>query len=83
MLTIKVVGSGCPTCEKLMQLCREVVEEQGVEARLEKVTDIEQFIELGVYLTPGLIVNDKLVSSGKLPVKATLARWLQDAAQAE
>ncbi|HOX86677.1 MAG TPA: thioredoxin family protein [bacterium] len=52
-------------------------------AQLQKITDIEQFLELGVFMTPGLIINDKLVASGKLPTMETLTRWLENAAAQE
>lgn len=81
MLHIKVIGPGCTNCQKLAQLCQEVVVENELEGYVEKVTDINKFVELGVLLTPGLIVNDKLLSSGKIPTKSTLAHWLSDAAK--
>lgn len=80
MLHIKVVGPGCSNCEKLVKLCQEVIVENEIEGHVEKVTDMNQFAELGVVLTPGLIVNNKLLSSGKIPTKSTLTHWLNDAA---
>ncbi|MEJ2633878.1 MAG: thioredoxin family protein [Calditrichia bacterium] len=79
MLNIKVVGSGCPNCQKLEALCREVVSENNIEAEIEKVTDFNKFAELGIFITPGLLINDKVVSSGKIPVKNTLLHWLTNA----
>lgn len=78
MLNIKVVGKGCPNCEKLAALCKEAAEEQNLEYQIEKITDINEFPKLGVYMTPGLIVNDKLLSIGKIPTKHTLAHWLKE-----
>jgi small redox-active disulfide protein 2 len=78
MLSIKVVGSGCPNCQKLEALCNEVTTEQNLNANIEKVTDVNDFPELGVFLTPGLIVNDKVLSQGKIPTKSTLEHWLKD-----
>lgn len=78
MLHIKVVGSGCPNCQKLAALCEEVVDENNLDAEIEKVTDLNKFAELGVFMTPGLVVNDEVVSSGKIPTKTTLAKWLQE-----
>ena len=78
MLNIKVVGSGCPNCQKLAALCEEVIEENDLDAEIEKVTDLDKFAELGVFMTPGLVVNDEVVSSGKIPTKSTLAKWLQE-----
>jgi len=76
MLNIKVVGSGCPNCQKLEALCNEVVSEKGFEANIEKVTDVNDFEDLDVFITPGLIVNDKVLSQGKIPTKSTLEHWL-------
>jgi small redox-active disulfide protein 2 len=81
MLNIKVVGGGCANCKKLAEMCQEVVKEQGIEAEIEKVTDYARFPELGIYVTPGLLLNDQVASSGKIPVKSTLARWIADAAR--
>ena len=78
MLNIKVVGPGCMNCEKLANLCKEVIEEHQIPATLEKVTDRSQFADLGILLTPGLIVNGKVLSSGKIPVKSTLEHWFKD-----
>ncbi|HKJ69460.1 MAG TPA: thioredoxin family protein [bacterium] len=78
MLQIKVVGSGCPNCQKLEALCREVIAENDLDAQINKVTDVNQFAELGVFMTPGLIVNDEVVSSGKIPTRSTLKHWLKD-----
>ncbi len=81
MVNIKVVGSGCANCQKLEQLCKEVVAESGAEATVEKVTDFKKFAELGIFMTPGLIINDQVKSSGKIPTKSTLMQWMADAAQ--
>ena len=78
MINIKVVGSGCPNCNKLEALCKEVVAEEGIEARIEKITDFNKFGELGIFITPGLLINDKVVSSGKIPTKSTLANWIKN-----
>ena len=79
MLNIKVVGSGCPTCQKLEQMCREIITENNIEAEIEKITDINSFADLGIFMTPGLLLNDQLVSSGKLPTKSTLEHWVKTA----
>ena len=79
MLYIKVVGSGCTNCLKLASLCEEVIAENNIEAELIKETDINKFADLGVFVTPGLIVNDAILSQGKIPTKSTLAHWLKKA----
>jgi len=78
MMLIKVLGPGCPNCERLENLCKEVVEELGLEARVEKITDLNEFGKYGLMLTPGLVVNGKVLLQGKLPTKATLANWLRN-----
>jgi small redox-active disulfide protein 2 len=77
MIEIKVLGPGCPNCVRLENLCKEVVEELGLEARVEKITDLNEFGKYGVMLTPGLVVNSKVLLQGKLPTKATLTNWLR------
>ena len=79
MLNIKVVGSGCPNCRKIEDLCHEVINESNILAEIEKITDINKFADLGILITPGLLLNDKVVSSGKIPTKATLAHWIIEA----
>lgn len=78
MLTIKVLGPGCANCIKLENLCKEVVEESHLDATIEKITDVNRYADFGILLTPGLVVNGKVLSSGKIPTKHTLMRWLAD-----
>ena len=77
MLDIKIIGKGCPNCEKLGSLCNEVINEENLEAKIDKVTDVNEFPNYGVMMTPGLYVNGKLLSQGKIPVKNTLKKWLE------
>lgn len=79
MLNIKVVGSGCPTCQKLEAMCKDVVRENNIDAEIEKITELDKFADLGIMMTPGLLLNENVVSSGKLPTQATLAQWIIDA----
>jgi small redox-active disulfide protein 2 len=67
MLTIKVLGSGCANCKRVEQLTRKVVNELGVEAKIIKVTDPTTYADYGVLSTPGLVINEKTVSSGRIP----------------
>ena len=77
MLDIKIIGKGCPNCEKLAQLCDEVIKEENLYAQVSKVTDVNEFADYGVMMTPGLVVNGKVLSQGKIPVKSTLTKWLK------
>lgn len=76
MLEIKVLGPGCPNCTKLYNLCNEVVSENNLDAQVEKIIDITEFWKYGVMLSPGLVVNEKILTQGKLPSKKTLENWL-------
>jgi hypothetical protein len=62
----------------LENLVKEVVSENNIPANIEKVTDRDKFMDYGVMLTPGLVVNGKVVSSGKIPTKSTLEHWLKE-----
>lgn len=79
MINIKVLGTGCPNCLRLESLCREVTAENNIEAEIEKVTDLKDIMGYGVMSTPGLVVNEKVLSTGKIPTKSTLEHWLKDA----
>jgi small redox-active disulfide protein 2 len=82
MLTIKVLGSGCANCRKLEETARKAVAWLGVEAQVDKVTDITDIMSYNVLTTPGLVINEKLVSSGRLPSAAEVTSWLTDAMMA-
>lgn len=77
MLEIKVLGTGCPNCNKLEQMCHEIIAEIGIEANIEKISDLEQITSMGVMLTPALIIDNKLMVQGKLPLKSTLKHWIE------
>lgn len=79
MLTIKVLGSGCANCKRVEQIARKVVSEMGIEADVIKVTDYNDIMAYNVLSTPGLVVNEKLVSSGRIPTPAEVTTWLANA----
>ena len=76
MLKIKVVGSGCAKCNELAYKCQGIIDKNNIDAEIEKVTDLNKFAELGIFMTPGLIINDEVKSSGKMPDQASLEKWL-------
>lgn len=78
-MEIKVLGTGCPKCKKLEKLTREAVTELGIEATIEKVEDIYKIMQFGVMRTPGLVVNGKVVMSGKLPKTSEIKELLENA----
>ena len=79
MLTIKVLGPGCANCKKLEEVARKAVASLNVEAEIIKVTDMQAIIAYDVLQTPGLVINEKLVSSGRIPTPATVVEWIRAA----
>lgn len=65
-MQIKVVGTGCRKCKALLAATEEAVKMSGVQAEIEYVTDMIKIAETGLLNTPGLIINDKIVSSGRV-----------------
>lgn len=77
MLTIKVLGSGCANCKRLEASARKVAADLGIEAEFIKVTDFDEIHHYPILATPGLVVNEKLVSAGRIPSEAEIAAWLK------
>jgi small redox-active disulfide protein 2 len=66
MKTIKVLGPGCPRCQKLADNARAAIEELGIECGFEKVTDINELFKFGILATPALVVDGEVRTSGKV-----------------
>lgn len=66
-MEIKVLGTGCSKCKTLDKATRQAVEELNIQASIEKVEDIQKIMEYGIMQTPGLVINGKIVVSGKVP----------------
>ena len=79
MLTIKVLGSGCANCKRLEKLTRKVIDDLGLEAEVIKVTDPTTYADYGVMATPGLVVNEQTVSSGRIPSVAEITTFVTSA----
>jgi len=79
MLKIKVLGSGCPNCQRLAQLTEHAAQQLGAEFQMEKVTDHTRFLDYGLLSTPGLVLNERLVSSGRVPSEAEITSFLTTA----
>ena len=71
-MEIKVLGTGCPKCKKLEAIAQEAVKEAGLEANITKVEDMNDIMQYGVMVTPALVVDEKVVVSGKVPKKEEL-----------
>jgi len=82
MLNIKILGSGCANCKRLEQIARTVVEDMRVEADVVKVTEYPDIMAYGITSTPGLVINEKVMSFGRIPTPAEVTTWVTDALQA-
>ncbi|MBI3942919.1 MAG: TM0996/MTH895 family glutaredoxin-like protein [Chloroflexi bacterium] len=77
MTNIKILGSGCANCKRLEATVRRVVAAGGVEAEIEKVTEYSEIMKWPILSTPGLVINEKLVSAGRIPKDAEITGWLK------
>jgi small redox-active disulfide protein 2 len=76
MKSVKILGSGCANCRKLEAVAREAARAAGIEAEFVKVTDMQAIMAYDLLATPGLVVDEKLVSSGRIPTQAEIRSWL-------
>lgn len=77
MLNIKILGTGCAKCEALEKKVRNVLEKNDITAELEKVTDIKRIMNYGVLMTPGLVINEKVMSFGSIPPENQILEWIK------
>ncbi len=74
--SIKILGTGCPKCKTLEQSVRNVVAEHQIDAEITKVEDIMDIMNYGVMRTPGLVVDEKVVVSGRVPSSTEIKDFL-------
>jgi small redox-active disulfide protein 2 len=79
MLTVKILGPGCANCKRLEEVARKAASDANVEAEFVKVTDYKDILAYDILATPGLVINGKVVSSGRIPTLASIAQWMADA----
>ena len=79
MKEIKILGMGCPKCKRLEELAKEAVKETGVQANIVHVTDMNGIMAYPITSTPGLVINEELKSSGRIPRKDEIIAWLKEA----
>jgi len=73
-MRIEILGSGCPKCKQLTANAEAAMKELNIQAEIGKVTDVDKIIEYGVIMTPGLAIDGKVVSSGKVLNKEEIKR---------
>jgi small redox-active disulfide protein 2 len=76
-MKIKVLGSGCPNCKVLEANTKKALEGLKIKADVEKVTDIAKIMEYGVMSTPALVINEKVVSSGRVLTSEEIKKFLK------
>ena len=77
-MDIKILGPGCPKCKQTEQIVKQVVAESGVDAQIEKVSNLMEIAGYGVFGTPAVVVNCKVKSVGKIPEKEEIKTWIQE-----
>ncbi len=81
-MNIKILGAGCARCHTLDRLVREIVKEQNIDADVEYIQDMGKILEYPILATPGLVINEKVMASGRVPGKDEIIKLLK-AAQSE
>jgi small redox-active disulfide protein 2 len=77
-MNIKILGTGCAKCDKLEELAKKAVAELNINAGVEKVKELDKIIEYGVMMTPGLVINEQVKISGKIPSLEQIKIWIQE-----
>jgi small redox-active disulfide protein 2 len=78
MKSIKVLGPGCTNCNKLFENVEQAATQLGLDYQIEKVTDMDEFAKYGVMLTPALVVDNKVITSGSVPSDEKLKQLLSE-----
>jgi small redox-active disulfide protein 2 len=79
MLSVKVLGPGCENCKNLASLAQRAINNLSIEAKVEKVTDYAEIMKYKILATPGLVINEKVVSAGRVPSEAEITTFLTNA----
>jgi len=77
-MDIKVLGPGCTNCQTLAQHAADALSEIGIEATIEKITEISKFVDYNVFITPALVINGNLKVQGRVPTKEEIISWLKE-----
>lgn len=78
-MKIKILGTGCSKCQALEKNVKDAVKDLGVDAEIDHVREIQKIMEYPILTTPGLVIDEKLVSSGKVPTKAEVTTYITTA----
>jgi len=78
-LSIRILGPGCVSCNRLNTLIFDILQEMGIAADIEQIHELDEIWRQGVTMTPALIINGVVKSSGRMPSRATVEEWLREA----
>lgn len=76
-MIVKILGTGCKKCQTLEAKVREVVQQNNINADVEKVTDFSAIMSYGIMMTPGLVIDEKVKSYGTIPKDDQILSWLK------
>ena len=78
MISVKILGTGCKKCLNLEAKVRGLISHNGIDAAIEKVTDINEMMGYGIMMTPGLVINEQVKSYGIIPKDEQIISWLKE-----
>ncbi len=78
-MQVKILGTGCAKCKRLEEKLKTVIIVNSIDADVEKVTELDGIMKFNIMRTPGLVINDKVVSSGVIPKDEDILKWLKEA----
>jgi len=78
-MEVKILGTGCPRCKRLEHVTREALAEMDLDVSVTKVTELDEIMDYDIAATPGLVINEKVVSSGRLPSKTEVKTLISEA----
>ena len=78
-MDVKILGTGCPNCKRLEKVTRDALAEMGIEANVSKVTALADIMSYDIMATPGLVIDEQVVSSGRIPSKAEVTSMIATA----
>ena len=79
-MEIKILGPGCPKCGEVEKRVKNALADMNIPANVEKITDIKKMMSYGILATPGLVINGKIKSSGRIPRAEDIKTWILEAA---
>jgi len=81
MVSVKILGTGCTKCKNLDKKVREIVVANNLNADVTYINDINEMIDAGIMMTPGLVINGVVKSFGIIPKETQIIGWINDCAQ--